>query len=292
MTDLDTGADLRERIDRALTDLHAPDGLTEAALSGGHRLRRRRRVLAGASGLAAAAVVTALLVVADLGGGTASTQPDVATQPPASPSASQEPSGADTPSPGPDVTTNALPDAPEGWWDAPADRLLDQLRSALPNGVDITAHELAPKDRAPGDPKVSAGWLHATLATSQGPGGFEIILYPPDPTGVTEGYGQPSHRSQTRCGRQAAYADTCEVIRDTDGVVIGRVTNHVQYGVTTFHEVSLLGPDGGGRIHIAAWNATDGKPGPGTAPSAEMPPLTLDQLRELALDPAWTSYRP
>jgi hypothetical protein len=298
MTDLDHGTDLRERIDLAMSDVSAPAGLTETALEGGRRLRRRRRTLTAMSGAAAAAIV--VVVVSGLGGGSPSTGPQIATDPPASPNVDKQ-----TPSPGSEGDS-PFPDLPPGWWDAPADRLLDQLEAALPAGVEVVDHELAPSDGAPGEPDVAGGWLSATLSSPTGPGDFEIILYPPDvepapdPVTTTDANGDehttvfansPSNRSQTRCGPRSAYVDTCEELLGSDGARIGRLTSTLQDGTITFYEVSLLGPDGG-RIYMSAWNANDGKPGPDTEQSAPVPPLTLDQLRALALDPAWTSYSP
>jgi hypothetical protein len=43
---------------------------------------------------------------------------------------------------------------------------------------------------------------------------------------------------------------------------------------------------------MSAWNATDSKPNADTPQSADVPPLTLEQLRAVVLDPAWTSYQP
>ena len=271
MTDLDHGADLRERIDIAMSGVSAPAGLTETAIAGGHRLRRRRRTLTAVSGAAAAAVV--VLLASSIGGGSPSTGPQIATEPPASPNVDTM-----TPSPGPEGDSSS-PDLPPGWWDAPADRLLEQLETALPAGVEVVDHELAPSDRAPGEPDVSAGWLSATLSSPTGIGDFEVILYPPDD--------EPA----PGCGPRAAYTDTCKVVLGSDGTFIGRLTTTLQDRTITFYEVSLIGPEGG-RIYLSTWNANDGKPGPDTQQSAPVPPLTPKQLRELALDPAWTSYRP
>ena len=101
----------------------------------------------------------------------------------------------------------------------------------------------------------------------------------------------PSNLSKVRCGKQARYTDTCEVITDSDGVAVGRLTTNLQDGVITFYEATWLGPDGG-LVYLSVWNATDEKPGPDTPTSAEVPPMTLDQLGDLAQDPVWTSYLP
>ena len=45
-------------------------------------------------------------------------------------------------------------------------------------------------------------------------------------------------------------------------------------------------------MSIDASNSTDDKWGLGSATTADAPPLTLEQLRDIAADPVWTSYRP
>jgi hypothetical protein len=146
----------------------------------------------------------------------------------------------------------------------------------------------------------------ATLAGPAGPGGFQMILSMPDleelpdPVTTTDAEGNeattmwaqgPSNPSRVTCGKQARYADDCEEIVDADGSPVGRLTSFLQDGTVTFYEATLLGPDGG-LVYLSAWNATDGKPGPGTPTSAPVPPLTLEQLRALVQDPVWTSYQP
>ena len=154
MTDLDPGADLRERFDHAMHDLSAPDGLTDAALTDGHRLRRRRRVLTASTGVAAAAAVAAL-VTASLGGGAPSTGPQVATQPP-HPRPEQRTSPTDAP---PDL------DAP-GWWSMPAPTMAQELAALLPDGMQLTDAETINTDRAPGRAAPGDGGLPDRRAAS------------------------------------------------------------------------------------------------------------------------------
>jgi hypothetical protein len=291
MTDLDPGADLRGRLDHATTGLSAPAGLTESVLTDGRRLRRRRRILGVATGTAAAAVAAALVAVS-LGGGTTTANPGFATEP----SAPHQGSTAGAPISGEPSTWNGegspFPEARPGWWDAPGHLLATQLQVGLPDGVSVTRSE------------EQTGGLLAELDSPTGPGGFQLILYPPEPDEVpdpvtttdaagnehTSAYADSrSHRSRTRCDLVGP-PGTCAVIHDADGARIGRVNSFPQDRVT-FYEATLLGPDGG-LVYLSVWNATDEKPGPDTPASAEVPPLTLDQLRDLVQDPVWTSYRP
>ena len=159
MTDLDHGADLRERFDRAMHDLSAPDGLTDAALTNGHRLRRRRRVLTASTGVAAAAAVAAL-VTASLGGGAPSTGPQVATQPPA-PSPEQRTTGCRAP-PRRTSTRSRGPPVVR----LPATTMALELASRLPDGMQLTDVETVNTDRAPGETAPGAGGLPDRRAAS------------------------------------------------------------------------------------------------------------------------------
>jgi hypothetical protein len=42
-----------------------------------------------------------------------------------------------------------------------------------------------------------------------------------------------------------------------------------------------------GAVYAAAFNSVDHKPGPGSAVSADQPPLTLDQLEDLVRNDTW-----
>ena len=62
MTDLDSGADLHDLMDRALSDLPTPtDRLREGALRHGRPLRRRRRMVTGLASVAVVAATAAVL---------------------------------------------------------------------------------------------------------------------------------------------------------------------------------------------------------------------------------------
>ena len=301
MTDLDPGADLRERIDLAMSDLSAPAGLTETALTDGRRLRRRRRTLTAASGLAVTAVVAAI-VIPNLGGGSPRTEPDLATQPPAPSEKSPSPSAdGQTPSLAPE-DGSPFPELPAGWWDMPSTEMVAVLEALLPEGVSVVEAETRRETGDPDDPWEPAdGGLHGILEGPDGPGTFQIILYGPDPTELpdpvtttdaagnehTKAYGgSPTNRSRIKCRR---YHDTCDPITDASGDQVGLVASNVERG-TSYFDVALLGPDGGALYFFVA-DSTGEKPGY-EAPTADTPPLTPDQLRSLAEDPAWTSYTP
>jgi hypothetical protein len=303
MTDLDHGADLRERIDRAMSDLSAPEGLTPAVLTEGHRLRRRRRVLTSATGLAAAAVVAGL-VVANVGGGTPSTETGFATEPSAQPSVDQPSPSAGLPSLAPETDLESY-EPPPGWWDMPSEQMAAHLEQLLPEGVTASEVVTESDDPAPGQDPINSGWLHATLEGDAGPGGFEIILYPPeldnvpDPVTTTDAEGNEntqmyaegtSYQQRTNCPGNLIRPDSCVEITGGGGVHIGRESVTTTRGVTV-HEVVVNGPDGG-LVYFATSNSTDDKWGALSTVSANEPPLALDQLRELALDPVWTSYQP
>ena len=84
--------------------------------------------------------------------------------------------------------------------------------------------------------------------------------------------------------------DSCEPILDAEGDPIGQVSSNTERG-TLLYEVTLLGPEGGApQLHGDELHR--GEAGLRGTPRAEVPPLTLEQLRALAEDPVWTSYEP
>jgi hypothetical protein len=303
MTDLDHGADLRERFDRAMHDLSAPDGLTDAALTDGHRLRRRRRVITVSTGVAAAAAVTAL-VTASLGGGTPSTGPQVATQPP-----------APTPSSAPPTDAPLDLDAP-GWWSMPASTMALELASRLPDGMQLTDVETVNTDRAPGEPRRELeGYLTGVLRPAEGgPGKINMVFYSPaegEPAPDASSGGVPSTFTETDAdGNVTAYVqgpttaerttcdpewlntpiENCTELTNDAGEPIGRVLDSTVGGVRSL-SVDLLTADGG-VVLVDVANTLDDKWPDGATPSADDVPLDLDTLRAIAEDPVWTSYQP
>ena len=308
MTDNDHGADLRERFDRAMSDLPAPDRLTATVLTDGHRLRRRRRLLAAGGSVAAVAVVTTL-AVATLGGGTPSSGPQVATEPPAQQNAetpSPGPIGSGLPSPGPDEwPSDPFPDDPAGWWSMPASTMADELAALLPEGMELTDAETTNTDRAPGEPKHELkGYVTAVLhPADDGPGKVNMKLYPPDsgepaPPPETDADGnvtmfaqEPTATERTTCDPDWINEPVdCTVLSDDFGNPIGRVLDSTAGGVRAL-SLDLLTADGG-VVMISVANTLADKWPTGTTPSAEEVPLDLATLRAIAADPVWTSYVP
>lgn len=273
--------DLRERFERDLADLQPPPGFERAVLGRGRRLRARRRLVGAAGGLTTLGVAAAAAVVV-LGGGQGHRDPGFADDPP--------------PPASPDVT---LPSRP-GWWDMPAKRMLTELRDALPDGVTVTEADVT--DDGPDGPIRGVGGLNGILTADTGPGAFQVLLIPPDPTAplpdavtTTDAEGNTTTTMELagqtladriRCRK---YMTTCQPVLDDAGTVVGRVSTDEQQG-TTLYEVALLGPDGGG-LNLTVMDSSGEKPGYGP-PSASAPPLTTDQLVALAQDPAWTDYDP
>jgi len=292
MTDLDHGADLRERFDRAMHDLAAPDGLTDAALTGGHRLRRRRRVLTVSTGVAAAAAVTALLT-ASLGGSTPSTGPQVATEPPA-------------PAPSRVPPTDAPRDADaRGWWSMPARIMALKLASRLPDGMQLTDAEIVNTEPAPGEPRRElVGYLTGVLRPAEGgPGKINMVFSPPStgepvPPPQTDADGNisvfaqgPTPSEMTTCDPDwVTDPEECRQLTDADGNPIGRVLDSTVGGVRSL-SIELLTADGGVVMANVA-NTLDEKWPDGATPSAEDVPLDLAALRQIAEDPVWTEYQP
>lgn len=290
--------DLHDFMERSLADVLGDAHRFEArAVSRGRTLRRRRRVGTGLAGAAVVATVAAIVVPATMGGsGTdrrdhfADTTKD--TQPPTGPT--------------------TLPVA-SGWWDMPAQEVHDRLLPLLPGDIAVDDYEVAPDDRAPGEPAESTGWLHATLSTADGlTGGFEILMYPPDvdpetldPDPATNSTATPTLGTSTEteafvespandqrisCPADLGAAKTCTEIETADGVHVGRLYTWAVDGLL-YREVAMMRAEGG-VFFAATANSTDDKWGFDSTVSSDEPPLTLAELRAIAESDTWTDWAP
>lgn len=257
--------DLHALMDRALAGLDVPtDRLHDGAVRRGRAERRRRRLASGLVATAAAATVVALGVALAPG-------PDAAR--------GGDVTGQDTGHPERSAT---------GWWDMPADQMLDLLQRSLPAGTVVTDHELAPPDRAPGDPAVSTGWVRTTVESARGTGGLEVLLYSPASLGpADEAQGDdgtayadsPSRRERLTCPGDLTAVDYCRELVDDQGRLLGRVAATV-WGDVVVREVTMRVRDG--LVYVGSANSVAPKWGPGTPVSSENPPLSFAELEHLA----------
>lgn len=299
----------RDRFERAMSDTTAPaDTLRTNAMAQGRGLRRRRRSLV-AVGAVAAIAVTGFGVQYAAGGTQAEEandftqggKPSTATRAEGTPSPS-----AGTPSLGPLEVPSGNPSSePDGWWSMPASTMVTELRKLLPEGMQLTDPITMNEDRAPEEELHELeGYLTATLRpASGGPGKVNMVFYRPDdgvpaPPPSTDAEGnvdmfldEPTQQHRLSCGPDAVTRpEDCEQLKAADGTVIGRVLDSTKGGVRS---LSIdLATDDGGVVMVNVANTLDSKWPDGATPSAEKVPLTLAQLRSIADNPVWTSYRP
>ena len=261
--------DLRERFDRDLADLRPPGGLEAAVVARGRRLRARRRAGRAAVGLVTAAAGTALVI--SLLGGPGGTSNCSRASPRTRP-LHRRPTG------------RRRGGRPAGG-NAPR-RMLATLKAALPEGVSVVEADLT-SDGENG-PIKAVGSLTGVLDADTGPGRFQILLYPPQPVPAvaTDHGGETPFSERVPCRR---YMTTCEPLLDGDGAPVGRISTDSDQG-TTYHEVFLIGPDGGAFYAYVA-DSSGEKPGY-EDPSASEPPITAAELVALAQDAGWTAYEP
>lgn len=252
---------VRDLLDKAMGDTRPPLDLTASALARGRRLRARRRARL-ASGAVAACVLAAIAFPSAFGGDGPRTRTSgdlVAVDPPV-------PAREDQP----------------GWWDMPATEMVSAVRAALPDGVALTAPGPLEADTEEGGP--AAGYIVSELTGPDGPGTLNVMLYP-DATEPAPGGGHEPDRLS--CDEEHSGRTDCVQLRDDQGAVVGRrLTN--RWGGTITYEVVLHRE--GGTVYGAVANTLDRKWGAWSPLSADVPPLTLDQLEELVRDDAWTSY--
>jgi hypothetical protein len=83
---------------------------------------------------------------------------------------------------------------------------------------------------------------------------------------------------------------TCTVLHDAAGATVDP-TSTMTTGAVTVTAVVLRGHDDG-LVYIAASNSADDKWGANSSVASNRVPLTLTELRAIAVDPGWTSWPP
>ena len=287
----DDARDLRLLMDSALSDAApAMTGLGDRVASTGRAVRRRRRVLVGS----AAAVVA-------LGAGWAA--PRIASGPDGTGSVAADP--GPSPMPATVTPTSDADSGPQGWWSMPASAMADRLSTLLPDGVTLTEYEHDNVDRAPDEPlEELLGYLQGELATAGGQrGAVNVMLLQPRPLPApseTPGSGiegsaetataDLSASSRISCPGNLADTATCQELVDESGHHYGRSSAWSDGDVTIF-EVTVQSADGG-LVYGAVANTADDKWGVGSHVTADQPPLTRGELRDLVEDDVWTSFEP
>lgn len=301
---------VRDRFERAMSDTTAPvDTLRAGAMTSGRRLRRRRQSLV-AAGAVAAIAMTGFGVQYAAGGSEAREANDYsqgqAPKTAPKPESKTEPRTGGEPSPGPsEIPSGSTSQPPEGWWSMPASTMATELRKLLPEGMRLTGPETTNADRAPGEPLHELeGYLTATLRPATGgPGKVNMVFYAPDdgvpaPPPSTDADGNvdmflddQAQAQRLSCGPDAVTRpEDCEQLKAADGTVIARVLDSTVGGVRSLG-IDIATADGG-IVMVNVANTLDQKWPDGATASADAVPLTLAQLRSIAENPVWTSYRP
>lgn len=283
---------LHDLLDSSMRGVLAPGDAETRARRAGRSIKARRRARVAALGVAAALAV-AVPVAINSGGSTPGDNTSVAADP----------------------SKDAQPEPAAEWWTMPASDMAAALSDRLPEGVTLSHPELTNADRAPGEPQMEPqGYLVARLTGPDGPSKVNLVLDPPVerewsatgrdglPSEATESDSVPADDDpvmMTGPSGPERYScdpmwvnepDSCTVIKDEDGTVIGRVLDLTVGGVRALG-ITLVTPDGG-TVMVDIANTLDDKWPHGATPSSERLPLTLAQLRAIAEDPIWTSYVP
>ncbi|WP_322454297.1 hypothetical protein [Nocardioides bizhenqiangii] len=290
MFDIDDNIGLRDRMDRAVGGLRAPD-VTNGVMAKARRHRTHRRVGYAAGGVAVIAAAGALGYPLTQGTGTepggGATDPGYGDEPSPSPKADPTGSKSDV------IDDNGCRVRPAGWWDMPADQVTATLADRLPRAMTIGKTEDA-----------SVGIWSGNLVEAADPDFASVRLLPPPAPAVEP---MPNDDGTiTLCATWEPMqtveacdpAITCEVIRDDEGNLVGVITEKVEATVVNGQDeptdksyilATLVGPDGG-HVEIYVGEGTrDDRPDTQHDP-ADQPALTVEQVKELLTDPVWTSY--
>jgi hypothetical protein len=283
---------LSERMERAVGGLRGPDVLPRA-MARGRRLRTRRRLTYAAGGLAAA---TALALTVP----TLATAWDGREQDPSGPPVAADPSGTSS-------TTAASGDGPSGsgscdtsatgWWSKPAAQVEADLSALLPAGTqigetDTDAVATWGGNLVTGD---DADFAAFTLLPPPGVPGPRRTLAEASDLGPCGGANEPMQAVKP-CDELTGHV-ACEEIRSEDGTIVGVVTERAEQGVVdgqeqptdrTYVLATLAVPDGG-HVELYVSEGTRADLPDTVHDPADVPALTVSQVREIITAPAWTS---
>lgn len=275
---------LRERMERAVGGLRAPD-VVPRAMARGRRQRTRRRLTYAAGGIAAA---TALVL----------TVPTFATgwpereQGPSRPPVAADPSatsGSENDPCGPSAT---------GWWSKSTAQIKADLSALLPEGTGIGETN-----------DNGAGTWGGNLVTGDDADFASLTLLPPPGTpggrltldelrrgGLCIGGSNEPMQAVMPCDELTGHM-ACEEIRSENGTLVGVVTEQTQQTIVNGQEQStdqtylyatVAGPEGGHvELYVAEGTRAD-RPHTVHDP-ADVPALTMDEVHEIVTNPVWTS---
>jgi hypothetical protein len=281
---------LRERMERAVGGLHAPD-VVPRAMARGHRQRIHRRLAYGAGAVAAA---TALVL----------TVPAFAKD---WPGRDQDPSAPVLA--GDPATTTAAPDTggPEndacgapasGWWSKSTAQIMAELSTLLPKTVRVGGTNDDGTGRWGGNLVTGddADFASLTLLPPPGTPGGRVSLEELADGGTCVGGSNKPMQAVTPCDRLTGHV-ACEEIRSGAGALVGVVTEKVEQTVVSGQEqptgktyvlATVAGP-GGGHVELYVAEGTRADRPDTVQDPADVPALTMKQVREIVTDPFWTS---
>lgn len=288
---------LSDRMERAVGGLRAPD-VAPRAMARGRRQRTHRRLAYGAGGLAAA---TALVVsVPAFANGWPGAEQDAASPAVAADPAPSSPTS--TPATAPTVdggfAVEACGAAGTEWWSKSSAQITTELETLLPEGVRVGET----------DDGVTGEWRGTLVAGDDADFASLTLLPPPGILGPTRTLEEVSRLG--RCGGGAnepaqavkpcdevAGVVACAEIRSEDGVLVGVVTENVESSAVDGQEqptdrsyflATLAGPQGGYVELTVAEGTSSDRPNTVHDP-ADVPALTMKQVRAIITDAVWTS---
>lgn len=244
---------IRAALDGAMRDEPPCAAGLDEVLVRARRFQVRRRVGAGVAAVSVAGLALTVALAAARGGGAGGSGDDLAAPPSAGPALA---------STAPARTAGGSGAAPVT---APG-QMLATLKRLVPPGFSVS------------QPFAEEGYAVVVLTDAAGKGQVSVNVRP--------AFGEPSFFTCAGRPELAAAGSTCHDERLPDGTRIvtsqgSAEPNGVADALTAM--VDVLTPDGV-RVAVSEYNRVPGAP---ASPTRAEPPLTADQLRAIATDPAW-----
>lgn len=285
---------LGDRMERAVGGLRAPD-VAAGAIARGRRQRTRGRLAYGAGSIAAATAL--VLTVQAFSGGLPGREQDASTPQVATDPSSTAGSVATSPTSTAAATSDPCGVSASGWWSKSSAQIKDELSVLLPEdvGIGVTDDDWTSTWGGNLTTGADADFASLTLLPPPGTPGGRMTLADVAPGGGCAAGNHDPMQAVAPCDELSGQV-VCEEIRSENGTLVGVVTEKVEQTIVDGQEqptdrsylLATVAAPGGGHVELYVAEGTRADRPTTVHDPADVPALTMAQVRAIVTDPVWT----